>query len=132
MANEAVILELNEHMDAYQMTVAAGTSISKGTLLKLSSANTVVASDGVNVYGGVAAADKDGTDSSTTLGVYTPGQGNKFDMKCASANVTLGALVVLSGTNLIRDAVNTEVEEGKVVGKAMEGGSGGDVIVILS
>lgn len=132
MANEAVILELNEHMDAKQMTVAAGTSISKGALLKLSGDNTVSASAAADVYGGVAAADKDGTDSSTQLAVYTPNQGNKFDMTCATGVVPLGAQVSLSGANLIKAAVATDVEEGKVIGKAMEAGDDGEAIVILS
>ncbi len=133
MANEAVFLEINEFIDAKQFTVAAGTGISKGTLLKLSADNTVSASAAIDVYGGVAAADKDGTDSSTTLAVYTPGQGNKFDMAVApGADVTLGALVTLSGANFIKDAVTTEVEEGKVIGKAMEAGSPSEVIVVLS
>jgi hypothetical protein len=120
-------------MNAKQMTVAAGTSISKGDLLKLSGDNTVsLSAANSDVYGGVASADKDGTDSSTTLGVYTPGQGNKFDMKCGGAGVTLGALVSLSGENLIKDATEAEVVSGDVIGKAMEAGSAAEVIVVLS
>lgn len=133
MADEAVILELNEFMDAKQYTVAAGTSISKGTLLKLSGDNTVIASSSDNeAYGGVAAADKDGTDSSTTLGVYTYGQGNKFDMKVAASDVTLGAQVCISGANLIRNAVSGDLLLGRVIGRAQEAGSPAEVIVILS
>ncbi len=134
MANEAVILELNEFMDAKQYTVAASTSISKGTLLKLSGDNTVSASssDG-DVYAGVAAADKDGTDSSTTLAVYTPGQGNKFDMKVNGVNtVTLGAMVRISNANVICDAVDGDFEAGEVIGKAMEAGDAAEVIAVLS
>ncbi len=130
--NFAVILELNEHADAKQMTVSAGTSISKGDLLKISGDNTVSLSAGVDVYGGVAAADKDGSDSSTTLAVHVPGALNKFDMKCAAGGVTLGALVTLSGENLIKDAVTTEVEEGKVIGRSEEAGDAAEVIVVLS
>ena len=133
MTDEAVILELNEFMDAKQYTVAAGTSISKGTLLKLSGDNTVIASSAADVYGGVAAADKDGTDSSTTLAVYTPFQGNKFDMKVnAGTAVTLGAEVVLSGANLIRNAASGDLLLGKVIGRAQEAGAIGEVIAVLS
>ena len=133
MANEAVIIELNEFINAKQYTCAAGTSISKGTLLRLSGNNTVLASDASDPYAGVAAADKDGTDSSTTIAVYTPYQGNKFDMKVnPSAGITLGALVVLSGTNVIREAVDGESETGKVIGRAEETGAAAGVIVILS
>ncbi len=131
--NFAVILELNEHADAKQMTVSAGTSISKGDLLKLSGDNTVSASAAnSDVYGGVAAADKDGTDSSTTLGVHVPGALNKFDMKCGGAGVTLGALVSLSGANLIKDAIAAEILTGDVIGKAMEAGDAAEVIAVLS
>ena len=131
--NFAVILELNEHSDAKQYTVAAGTSISKGDLLKLSGDNTVIISSGLDAYAGVAAADKDGTDSSTTLAVYIPGQGNKFDMKVnATAAVTLGAQVSLSGANLIRNAIAGDLLLGKVIGVAQEAGSTGEVIVVLS
>ena len=131
--NFAIILELNEHADAFQMTVAAGTSISKGDLLKLSGDNTVAASSAnSDVYGGVAAADKDGTDSSTTLGVHVPGALNKFDMVCGGSGVTLGALVSLSGANLIKDATAAEILTGDVIGKAMEAGDVAEVIVVLS
>ena len=132
MANEVVIVELNEHMDAKQYTCAEGISISKGTLLELSGDNTVLKGTGTNAYAGVAAADKDGDDTSTTIAVYTPGQGNKFDMTCSSAAVTLGAWVVISGANTIRDAVTTEVEEGKAIGRTEETGGAAEVIVVLS
>lgn len=132
-ANKAVILELNENSDAKQYTVAAGTSISKGDLLKLSGDNTVIISSGSDVYGGVAAADKDGTDSSITLGVHVPGALNKFDMKVnPNAAVTLGAVVVLSGANVIRDSVEADLVLGKAIGTAQEAGDASEVISVLS
>ena len=131
MANEAVILELNEYSNPLQYTCAAGTSISKGTLLKLSGDNTVAASSSTDVYAGVAAMDKDGSDSSTKISVHVPMQGNKFDIKCAGA-VTRGAQVVLSGANLIKNAVEADLILGKVVGIAQEAGDVGEVISVLS
>ena len=131
--NFAVIVELNENEDAKSYTVAAGTSISKGDLLKLSGDNIVIISSGTDVYAGVAAADKDGTDSSTTLGVHVPGALNKFDMKVnATVAVTLGAEVVLSGENLIRNAAAGDLLLGKVIGKAQEAGAINEVITVLS
>jgi len=133
MANEAVIIELNEHVDAKQYTCSAAVSISKGTLLKLSGDNTVMASSAdSDVYAGVAAMDKDGDDSSTTISVYTPGQGHRFDMVCGGAGVTLGHLVSLSGANVIKDATEAEVITGDVIGRAEETGSAGETIVVLS
>ena len=132
-ANKAVFLELNEFMHAKQYTVAAGTSISKGDLLKLSADNTAAAADGDgDPTAGIAAADKDGSDSSTKLGVYTPGQGNKFDLTVAASSVTLGHKVVISGANLIRDAVQADLLTGAVIGEAQEAGDPGEVIVVLS
>ncbi len=130
--NKAVILELNEFMDAKQMTCSASTSISKGDLLKFSDDNTVeISSSDDEAYAGVAAHDKDGTDSSTSIGVYRPGQGNKFDMTCAGA-IGLGKQVVLSGANLIAEAVDGDFENGYVIGQAEEAGSVGEVIVVYS
>ncbi|KKK47367.1 hypothetical protein LCGC14_3155930 [marine sediment metagenome] len=131
--NFAVILELNEHADAKQYTVAAGTSISKGDLLRISGDNTVSASTANSeVYGGVAAADKDGTDSSTKLGVHVPGALNKFDMTCGGAGVTRGSLVSLSGANLIKDATEAEVITGDVIGRVEETGDAAEVVAVLS
>ena len=132
--NKAVILELNEFMDAKQYTVAARTSISKGDLQKLSGDNTaIISSSDDEVYAGVAAADKDSTDTSTTLGIHVPGALNRFDMKVnATVAVTLGAEVVLSGENLIRNAAAGDLLLGKVIGKAQEAGAVSEVIVILS
>ena len=131
MANEAVILELNEYSNPLQYTCAAATSISKGTLLKLSGDNTVAASSSTDVYAGVAAMDKDGSDSSTKISVYVPNSKNKFDIKCAGA-VTLGAQVVLSGANLIKNAAEADLIRGRVVGIAQEAGDVDEVISVLS
>ena len=121
MANEAVILELSGK-NPTRFTVAAGTSISKGTLLQVSADNTASASSGTGqVYAGVAAADKTSKDTSTTLAVHVPQSGNVFDMVCGEA-ITRGAWVALSNANLIRDAVTTEVEEGKAIGQILETG----------
>ncbi len=130
--NFAVELKINEFADAFSYTVAAGTSISKGDLLKISGDNTVAQSAAnSDVYGGVAAADKDGTDSSVSLSVWVPGQMNRFDMKCGAA-VALGNLVSLSGANLIKPATEAEVITGDVIGKAEEAGDVAEVIGVLS
>ena len=132
-ANKALILELNENADPKQYTCAAGVSISKGDLLKISGANTVVAfdiGDDDDPVAGNAAADKDGTDSSTTIAVYTPQQGNKFSMTSGVAAVTIGAEVAVSGGNLIRDAVAADAYQGKIIGKAMSGGAAQQIVVL--
>ena len=50
----------------------------------------------------------------------------------ATVAVTLGAEVVLSGENLIRNAIAADLLLGKVIGKAQEAGTAGEVIVVLS
>ena len=46
--------------------------------------------------------------------------------------MTLGAMVSLSGANLIKDAIAAEILSGDVIGTAQEAGSVADVIVVLS
>ena len=133
MANEATIIELSG-LNPHNFTVADGTNISKGTLLKLSSdPNTASASAAdSDVYAGVAAADKEANDGATTLAVHVPGQGNIFDMTCGGAGVTLGAMVSLSGANVIKNATEAEFPTGDVIGQALETGSAAEVIRVRS
>ena len=134
MANEAVILEINEYANAKQYTCAAGTSISKGCLLELSGANTVIASAvSGGVYAGVAAMDKDGTDSSTKIAVYVPNSLNKYDMYVGgTTTISAGHMVSLSGANQIKHATEAEVITGAVIGRVMESGATSATVVVLS
>lgn len=129
MTNEAVILELGGNQgNPVQFTVAEATTIEKGTILKLSAdPRTVIASSGADVFAGIAAAEKVGGDGSTKITAYTTGI---FDLACSTDAVTLGALVSLSGANVIHNAVAADVEGGKVVGKALETGTAGEVIAV--
>lgn len=132
--NFAVIVELNENEDAKQYTISGGktVSLSKGDLLKLSGDNAVsVSAANSDIYAGVAAADNDGLNGNLTIGVHVPGALNKFDMKCGAA-VPLGALVSLSGANLIKPCTAAELLTGDQIGKAMEAGEVNEVIVVLS
>jgi len=132
MANEATIIELSG-MNPIMHTCADGTNISKGTLLKLTSdPNTVAASAAdSDVYAGVAAADKEANDGATTIAVHVPGQMNVFDMT-AGYDVTLGALVSLSGANIIKPATEAEVVTGDVIGKCMETATTAEVVRVIS
>ena len=131
MANEAVIIELSG-ANPIRFTVSGATTIAKGTLCTFGDPRTAIASsaDG-QIVAGIAASEKSsssGTDSET-LAFYVPGQHNIFDLVCSNA-VTLGYLVAMSG-NTIRLAVATDVEQGKVLGKALETGSDGERIAVL-
>ena len=78
MANEWVKVELygpNRDGEPRALTVASNTAISKGTVLTLTDERTGLADLTASnaVMGGVAAADKSGTDFSTTVSVWTQG-----------------------------------------------------------
>lgn len=129
MANEATTVELHGNAgDVISYTVADGTTISAGTLLQLSDPVTASASSANDqIFCGIAAADKQASDGSTTLGAYTNGV---FDLVCGGSGVTLGARVALSGANLICNASEAQVAAGKDFGTALETGSAAERIMV--
>lgn len=132
MASEAVIVQLNPNANPIEFTVASGVAIAKGTLLKLADPRTVSASAAdSDVYGGVAAAAKADNDDATTLSAHVPGAGNIFTMVCG-IGITAGAIVSLSGVNLIKPATSAEILTGDQVGKALETGAVSEAIEVLS
>ena len=98
MANEAILsTRLQDRLP--ECTVAAGVTIAKGTVLKLSDPNTGSASSADNdLFLGIAAFEKDGSDTSTKLSYWTKGI---FDMKDSGAGITAGDIVMIKGANLI-------------------------------
>lgn len=131
MANEAVIIELNNN-NPVRFTVADGTPIEKGALLKISAdPRTVAASTEDAIFAGIAAAEKVADDGQVSLALHVPGQNNIFDLTCGATGVTLGQMVKLSGANLICDAVDTDYEAGKVIGRALETGAASEVVAVL-
>ena len=130
MANEATQVNISDHpSDNPSFTVASGTAISAGTLLKLSDPRTASATSGTgDIFVGVALADKDSDDDATELAVNTKGI---WDMTVnAGEGVTLGKYVSTSGANLIKNATDAEISGGQVVGKALETGSANEVIEV--
>ena len=127
MANEAVIIELPRNLHPVRRTCAAGTTIEKGTILKLTDPNTVAASSAsADEFGGIAAAEKDGSDSSTSIAVHLSGV---FDLTMGTGETcTIGEQIAISGANLIRAATEAEVQLGQWLGYAEEAGSSGEVI----
>lgn len=125
MANEALCIETPTEFARY--TVADGTGIAIGTLLKLGSdPNTAAASAAdSDVFAGIAWEEKTASDGIVEL---TAALNGVWDITCGAEGVTLGALVSLSGANLIKDAVEAEFPTGDVIGKALETGSGAEVI----
>lgn len=131
MANEAVIIELlGNEGDVVQYTVAAGTAITKGTLMYLSSdPRTILASSAEGqIFVGIAVSDKTATDGATKMGVYTNGI---FDLKATTATITLGNLVKLGGANLIATADEAGAQgESEVVGQVLETTANDEVVAV--
>jgi len=132
MSNEAVPIELYEGGAARNFTVAAGTGVSKGTLMVARDPVSAIASkEGVEYFVGIASADKDSTDGATTLGLFTRG---RFDLR-VSSTVSAGQLVKVSGANLVEtwqqpSATAVGDDPGTIVGKALEDASAAETIAV--
>jgi len=125
MANEAIQVE--GPYNSHDLTVATGTAIPQFSLLQLSDPRTGAISDGANIFGGITLTEKTTTDAVVDLGVCTSGYWN---LKDAGAGGSAGAMVVLSGANLIRDAVAGELLTGAIVGKRMQDAAASEVTEI--
>jgi len=100
-------------------TVADGTGIEKGTVLKLTDPMTAVASDGdTDIIAGIAAAEKIANDGTTTIGVY---RGGIFKGYAGAAGVTVGAGIITdSSTGAANELVDADVNSEALVGIALE------------
>jgi len=124
MSNEAVIVELLGEPKGcpVRFTCPSDTSISKGTILKLSDARVVaVGTTPTDTFAGIAAHDKDGSDSSTEITAYTKGI---FDLY-TDATITAGMFVGMSGSNLVNQATDASISGGCLIGKALETSAAG-------
>ena len=129
MANEAVIIELlGDRGDPIRYTVANGTGIVKGTLLKVTDPRTAIATSADNdPFAGIAAAEKVASDGSTTLAAYTHGI---FDLTDSGAAITVGERVSMAGANLISKVAAADLLFADV-GIALETASASEVIAVL-
>ena len=120
MANEASKVEGPYEIHDY--TVASGNPIAIFTLCQFSDPRTAVISAGDGVaFAGIAATEKDSTDTSVELGMHKTGT---FKMTAATVGpegaIDAGDPVVLSGPNLIRAAVAGDLLTGALIGYAQE------------
>jgi len=127
MANEAVLMV--ETSLPIPFTVADGSGIEKGTLVKITDPNTVAATsaDG-DAFIGITAEEKIASDGKTTIGVYTSGI---FRIKDAGAGVTAGDMLKVNGANLVATA--DEAGAGAVaehVGKALETAAASETLLV--
>ena len=120
MANEATKVE--GPYEIHDFTVDSANPIPLGTLCEFGDARLAIISAGNgNAFAGVAATEKDSTDTSVELGMH---QSGIFIMTGATVGpegaIDAGDPVVLSGANLIRAAVATDLLNGSLIGYALE------------
>jgi len=126
MTNEAVCLETPTKFARY--TVIDGTAIPTGTILRLSGADLYAEASATtaDVFAGIAWEEKTASDGITEISAALNGV---WDITCnAGTEVTIGAIVSLSGANLIRNSVEADFPLGYPFGKALEAGSTSEVI----
>lgn len=126
MANEAVKI-VQGNISPRRMTCASGTAIAKGAFLMLSDPVTCALATGTHpVVAGFATSEKSATDLSTSIGVDTSGI---FDLVAGEA-IAVGALVAMSGSNVIMNANATDLLSGCLLGKCLEAASAGEVVAV--
>ena len=124
MANEAVLIENPTRFARY--TVADGTGIPFGTLLKLSDPNTAAATSADNdPFAGIAWEEKTASDGITEI---TAALNGVWDLKDSGAGITAGAICNIGGANLIITSAAADLLTGSVVGKALETAAASEVI----
>jgi predicted RecA/RadA family phage recombinase len=121
MANEAKLLFELQHPIPF--TVANGTGIEKGALLKMTDPMTAASENGTNMLAGIAASEKIASDGKTKLGVYREGI---FKMT-ASESIAIGDAVtgIATWTNHVKKAEAT-VSASAVLGHALETATNGE------
>ena len=127
MADEAILRDRLEN--PIDFTVADGTGIEKGALLKITDPRTAIitSADG-DMIAGIAAREKIASDGRTRLAVFRKGI---FDMY-ASGAITLGEPVcsaAVDGANRVCHAGGTEAGAA-IIGHSLETASDGEIIQI--
>ena len=124
MANEAVCIETPTKFARY--TVADGTGIAIGTLLKVTDNNTAEASSADNdKFAGIAWEEKTANDGITEITAAIDGV---WGLKDSGSGITSGNMVVIGGANLISAAADGDFEAGTVIGKALQTATTSEVI----
>jgi len=102
MASEAVIIELLGNAgNPVRFTVADGTAVPKGTIMKITDPRSAVpsAANG-DPFAGIASTEKVASDGSTTLALYTCGI---FDMSAGDAESNDGLRMHIFGANILEE-----------------------------
>ena len=134
MADEATkITLLGNAGDPVEFTVAAGTAIAKGTLMRISGTPQTIIASAVagGAFAGIASVEKTTTDGVTKLACWTHGL---FDMTCGAAESMVLGAPVKTGAAANEVTVMTEdviTSAQKVVGIAQETVAGNGTGAVL-
>lgn len=122
MANEAVIVERWSHPSDF--TIADGTAIAKGALLKLTTPRTAIISSAVgDMLAGIAAREKVANDGRTNLAVYQNGIFRMYVSGGALAGNYVGAADTATYPNYVAVVVSggtMSASGGQILGKILE------------
>ena len=106
-------------------TVADGTAIPLHTMCKLADPHLASAAVGAGeAFAGILWEEKTASDGITMV---TFAKNGVWDITDCAVGGTTGAMVVMSGANLVRDAVAGDLLTGAVVGKREEDASAAEV-----
>lgn len=126
MANEAICIVAPKVFHEY--TVADGTGVPKGTLLKMSDPNTAAASGADNdVFAGIAMEEKVANDGKVTITAALDGV---WALTATAAAITVGNQVTIGGANTVKIYTTLDDEKGYVVGRALESTAGNETIMV--
>ena len=131
MANEVVITTLlGNNGDPVEYTVAAGTAIAKGTIMKISSSPQTAAAataDG-NFIAGIAATEKTATDGITKMSCITHCVCDAY----STTGMVLGQPQKIEGANAVTDADDDTIEKSaEVFGYSLETNAGTAASAVL-
>lgn len=122
MANEWVKVELlgaNRDGEPRRYTVASGTAIAKGTVLKLTDPRTAIADAATSqaAVAGIAAEDKASDDFSTSISCWTQGI---FEATASGSGVTIGEEYLIWGNKITESPKDGTITGCKVPGYVLE------------
>ncbi len=126
MAREAVLVVRTE--DPIDFTVADGTGIEKGGILKLADNMVAALADGdTDICAGIARREKIASDGRTRLSVFRRGI---FRGYAGAAGVTVGhALITDVATGDTNELVSADVNSENIVGRALETATDGNTFL---
>jgi hypothetical protein len=125
MTNEAVLIY--ETSIPIPFTVADGTGIEKGAILKMTdpmTASLAVAKE--DIIAGIAASEKIASDGKTKLGVYRSG----IFKVLASGNITVGDALITSAVTTGNTVETAGVSGEDIVGIALETATDGQTLLM--